>query len=149
MTRETSAGQTGRPASPRSVAFRPRGCSLKHDEERSEVGFQHHAIAGLALANVLQRLVDLRHREQLGGRRDFAASGKFHQLAQLGRVAGGRTGDAAVAANQGKSGDRERLHYRADGVEVAAVRQRFKVRLPVEVDGDGVDNQVELAGQRL
>jgi hypothetical protein len=45
--------------------------------------------------------------------------------------------------------DRERLHHRADGVEVTAVSQRFEVRLPVEVHGDGVDDQVELAGQRL
>ncbi|MFH4113726.1 hypothetical protein WAI92_21790, partial [Acinetobacter baumannii] len=31
--------------------------------EGSEVGFQHRAVAGFAFANVLQRFVNLRHRE--------------------------------------------------------------------------------------
>jgi hypothetical protein len=34
-------------------------------------------------------------------------------------------------------------------VEVTAVGQRFKVRLPVEIDVNGVDDQVKLARQRV
>lgn len=35
-----------------------------------------------------------------------------------------------------------------DGVEVAAVGWRLEVRLPVKVHRHGVDDQIELTGQR-
>ncbi|EFO55310.1 hypothetical protein HMPREF9348_05608 [Escherichia coli MS 145-7] len=98
---------------------------------------------------MFQRFVNLRHREQLGGRSHFAASGELPQRAQFGWVTDRRAGDAAVVADKGKGRYRERLHHRVDGVEVAALGQGFEVRLPVKIHRHGVDAQVKLPGQHF
>jgi hypothetical protein len=98
---------------------------------------------------MLQCLVNLRHREHLGRRCHLRPSGKLHQLTQLERRTGCGTGHTSVAANQRKGRNFQRFQHCADGMERAAVGQRFKVRLPLQIDVHGVDNQIELARQRF
>ena len=77
---------------------------INHDianvtEQFSIIGFQPHAVTRLTVAHMLDGVVNFRHREQFGGRRNLAAGGKTHQLTQLIRRAGSRTRDAAIARN--------------------------------------------------
>ncbi len=97
-----------------------------------KIGFQHHAVTRLTVAHMLDGVVNFRHREQFGSRRNLAAGGKAHQLTQLIRCTGSRARDTAIARNQRKGRNRQRRENRTDGVEITAIRQRLKIRLPVE-----------------
>ncbi len=71
----------------------------QHPAKGSEVSFQDYSVASFTIAYMLNGVVNFRHREQFGCRRNLAAGGKAHQLSQLIRRAGSRTRDAAVARN--------------------------------------------------
>lgn len=98
---------------------------------------------------MLQRLVDTGHRELFGLRGHFGARRQLHQRAQLVRRARRGAGDAAIAHDERKRRYFERLHHRADGMEIPAPGQRLEIRHPVEGHIRRVDNQIELTGQRL
>lgn len=53
-----------------------------------KICFQHHAVARFTIAHMLDGVVNFRHREQFGSRRNLAAGGKAHQLTQLIRCTG-------------------------------------------------------------
>lgn len=72
---------TCRQKAPEFSAF----CRKKTVPPGLEIGLQHHPVAGFASADMLQRRIDLAHREHLDLGTDVVTGSERHQLAQVVR----------------------------------------------------------------
>lgn len=61
----------------------PQQAAACHFRFASEIGFQNHTVIGFTGANVIQRFIDVRHREELNLWRNIRTRGESQQRTQL------------------------------------------------------------------
>ena len=110
---------------------------------------EYRAVPGLALADAVERGIDIVHRERLDHRPDAVAGGEGEHLLRFDRRARDAAADYLFRHQQAERVDRDGLLRQADDAELALRLERGHVVVPRQIGRHGAEDEVERAGGLL